>query len=207
VFSQNIEGVHNRRESEVLSVNEKREAVFKKDIDQVNIILTAAIGKSDEKSSKAIDLFTTMLSGGMSFPLFQEVRTKRGLCYDISAGAVRFSDVGNFSIYIGTDPGRYREAIGAAMGVISSSKEDKELLERAKQVELGRLALACENTGSVINMAASQIFQVGRPLGYKELEEEIKDIKISDISSAVDQYLKPENIRQVLLVPKNLEIK
>ncbi|MEW5805730.1 MAG: pitrilysin family protein, partial [Patescibacteria group bacterium] len=136
----------NQRVPEKIIDNKKREAIYKKEIDQVNLILSAPLGSSNEKSSKAIDLFTTMLDGGMSFPLFQEVRDKRGLCYSISAGATRFSDVGNFYIYIGTDPKRYQEAIKISLAVIEKSKSNKTLLRKAKEVELGRLALKYENT-------------------------------------------------------------
>lgn len=206
LFPHHSQQKPNRRKEVKLKDNRKRRFVFKKEIDQVNLRLVAPLGKANDKATKAIDLFSSMISGGLSSPLFQEVRNKLGLCYSVYAETVRFSDVGNFSIYIGTDTKRYQEAIKASLRVIEKSKTNKSLLEKTKIMELGHLALAYENPSSIINRAASQISQYGRPLDYAELQQEIKSITIQDIEEAVNRYLKPSEIRQVFLVPKELEI-
>lgn len=197
----------NKRSFQPLKETKERKYVLPKETEQVHISLRAPIGASDEATSKSIDLFTTMISGGMSFPLFQEVRDKRGLCYAIYAQTTRFSDVGNFLIYVGTDPKRYQEALETISEVIEKAKTDEKLLKKAKGVEIGRLALKYESTGSIINEAALQISQLGKPIGYKELVEEIESITIADIKKAVDQYLKPDDLRQVFICPKDLEMK
>lgn len=206
-FPQNATLKENIRSLVEINDSGERKFIYKKQLEQVHVSLSAPMGKSSEKSSRALDLFTTMLDGGMSFPLFQEVRDKKGLCYEINASVVKFSDVGTFDITIGTDPFRFQEAINTTLEVIDKSKGDAFLLQKAKDVELGRLALRYENTGSIINAAAMQIFQDGKPYGYKELAEEIEKINIEDVTQAVDRYLSPEQIRQVLLAPESLTMK
>jgi len=184
-----------------------RTYVHKKELEQVHVALSAPIGQGKEKPARSIQIFTVMLSGGASFPLFQEVRDKRGLCYSIHAGTSRNSDVGEFSINIGTDPKRYQEAIDVSLDVVRESKNDEPLLAKAKDMMLGSLALQFEHTGGILESAAFSTLFDGQPKGYDELMKEIQEITIDDVTSAVDMYLKPEDMRKVLLVPNELEIK
>ena len=54
----------------------------------------------------SLQVFTSVLGGGMSSRLFQEVREKRGLCYSIYAFHMPYADTGLFGLYAGTDAGR-----------------------------------------------------------------------------------------------------
>jgi predicted Zn-dependent peptidase len=51
----------------------------------------------------SLQVFTSVLGGGMSSRLFQEVREQRGLCYAIYAFHAPYSDTGMFGLYAGTD--------------------------------------------------------------------------------------------------------
>ena len=195
----------NVRDFVPLTGDPERELIHRKELEQVHIALTAPLGRASEKSSKSMVMFSIMLSGGMSFPLFQEVRDKRGLCYAISANTTRNSDVGEFSIAIGTDPKRYREAIDVSMGLIEKSKNDEDLLQKAKDLALGNLALQFEHTGGILRIAASSALIDGAPKGYDEYVQDIEEITINDVVSAVDTYLRPEQVRRVLLAPKGLK--
>lgn len=174
----------------------------RKDIEQAHIFLVAPLSEAKHTDSKIIDLFTTMISGGMSFPLFQEVRDKRGLCYEVWASSTNWHDAGEFNLYIGTNPNRIKEAVQASIDVIQEHKKNSLLLEKAKNLELGRLALKYESTDNIINIAAQDIALNGEPKGYEQLVEETKKIKIEDITKAVDTYLSPEHIKTALLVPE-----
>ena len=180
----------------------KRRIVFKKELKQVNLMLMAPVDLSDKKTERALSLFATMIGGGASCPLFQEVRDKRGLCYSIQVFLEELSDIGFFGVYIGTDPQRYQEAIDVTRDILAKYKTDTALLEKAKNMRLGSLDLAFEHTGGILGMAASDILEQGKPKGYKELKEEIMDIQIKDVISAVDAFLKPADIREALLVPQ-----
>ena len=193
----------NKRSETPLLPSDKKELVYpKKDIEQVHIFLVAPLSKASDPDSKVADLFTTMISGGMSFPLFQEVRDKRGLCYEVWASSANWHDVGEFNLYIGTDPKRAQEAINASLEVIRDSKTNEPLLRKAKNLEKGRLALRYESTGAIINIAAQDIALTGAPKGYDQLVQEMERINIGDITRMADTYLRPENMKTVKLVPE-----
>ncbi len=197
----------NDREVIPLSEKGERTFVYRKQLEQVHITLSAPLGKGTEKSALSASMFATMLNGGMSFPLFQEVRDKRGLCYSIYAGTSRDSDVGEFTIGIGTDPKRYQEAIDVSLQLVEQCSNDEALLKKAKDLRLGQLALRFEHPGQILRSAASSTMVNGCPKGYDDFVKEILDVTIEDVTTAVKTYLKPEQFRRVLLVPESLEMK
>lgn len=204
-FPEELKLKPNIREEQTLSTREKK-LVFKRDIEQVHLILTAPLGKANDQSSKHLDIFRTMISGGMSFPLFQDVRDKRGLCYEVWADLNRWSDVGIFRVYVGTDPKRFREAIETCLEVVQEYKTNEALLNKAKNLKLGRLALRYENTADIISIAAEDIAYTGRPRGYDELKQEIEAVRIEDVEKAVNDYLQPDSFRTAFLIPSELEV-
>lgn len=205
-FPQQSTGTPNVRTETPLVPSKETRFVYKKKIDQANVVLSTTLGKSNERATKAIEMFSVMLSGGMSFPLFQEIRDKRGLAYAVSATVYRFSDIGQFYLYLGVDPRRYQEAIDASIDLMQKHKHDERLLARAKELLLGHLALRFEHTGTLLESAAFSILFDGYPKGYDDLVRDIEEITIDDVAHAVDQYLKPEQIRRILLVPETLNI-
>lgn len=195
----------NVRQAQKLTINVGERKIINKDIEQLHIVLSAAFGNAKDKESLYLDFFRDMISGGMSFPLFQEVRDKRGLCYAIWANLRKWSDIGKFDIYIGTDPKRYKEAIDAVLEVIEKYKLDAELLDKVKNLKIGQLDLLYENTSDIINTAAYDIAFIGEPRDYEKIVKEIKEVNIDDIEKAVNKYLKPELIFTTMLAPLNFK--
>ena len=73
-----------------------------RDLDQVHIVLGfPSVGYGDRDYYPTL-LLSTLLGGGMSSRLFQEVREKRGLVYSIYSFSSPFLDGGLFGIYAGT---------------------------------------------------------------------------------------------------------
>lgn len=201
-FTEPVSAPALSRKRQSLTTPEKKEYTYTKEgIQQIQIVLSAPIGASTDKETKALDLFSTMISGGTSFPLYQEVREKRGLCYEVWADVDPWSDVGIFNLYIGTDPKRYEEAITISLDVIKRYAHDSDLLKRAKKLKAGRVALKFENPMDIINLAAHDASFFGTPKGYNDIISEMEEVSINDVSSAVEKYLKPQQIHRVLLTP------
>jgi len=77
--------------------NEKR-----KGIDQAHLVFGFHIPKLNDKNRYAAEIFDSVLGGGMSSRLFQEIREKRGLCYAIKSSMEQSRDYAYEMIYSGT---------------------------------------------------------------------------------------------------------
>lgn len=82
-----------------------------KDLEQSHIILGFQGVKRQDEAYHASQVLATLLGGGMSSRLFQEVREKRGLVYSIFSFHSSFIDNGLFGIYAGTGPERLPELV------------------------------------------------------------------------------------------------
>src|SRR4030095_10259178 len=71
----------------------------------------------------SLQVFTSVLGGGMSSRLFQEVREKRGLCYAIHAFHMPFTDTGLFALYAGTDESDAPELMRVVIDQIGNDTE------------------------------------------------------------------------------------
>ncbi len=72
------------------------------DLEQAHIVYAFPGLPANDPDFYVAQLYATVLGGGMSSRLFQEVREKRGLCYSISAFTNHFQDEGFTAIYVGT---------------------------------------------------------------------------------------------------------
>lgn len=84
-----------------------------KELEQAHVLLGfRGIGRADPRYYDAVTL-SHILGGGMSSRLFQEIREKRGLVYNVYAFHASNADDGQFAVYAGTGPERLDEYIDA----------------------------------------------------------------------------------------------
>ncbi len=177
--------------------------VVKKDIEQVHLVLAAPIGNAKDRTTEALTLFGVMLDGGMSFPLFQELREKRGLCYAASADVSPSSDIGLFLFYVGTDLQKWPVALKTMLDLIPVHRANPKLFKDAKSLLMGRISIKYESPQAMLSKLAYDIALEGKPILVKETLEEIESLTLDEVTAAVDKYLKPENFVQVFVAPED----
>ena len=96
-----------------------------RDLEQVHIALALQGVPVNDDTLYSLQVFTSVLGGGMSSRLFQEVREKRGLCYTISAFHMPYSDTGLFGLYAGTDEADAPELMRVVIDEITGATETR----------------------------------------------------------------------------------
>jgi predicted Zn-dependent peptidase len=134
----------------------------------------------------AVQVFTSVLGGGSSSRLFQELREKRGLCYTIYSYHQPFSDAGIFAIYAGTDPGDAKELVTVSIDVLSDAAETANEAEIARAKALMKVGLLgmLESSSARADQIARQILAFGRPIPLDELVAKIDAVTIADVRAA-----------------------
>ena len=133
-----------------------------KKLEQVHICLGTK-GLSQVHPSRFTSyLLNTILGGGMSSRLFQEIREKRGLAYTVYSYQSSYRDTGLFNIYMGVGEDTAEQAISLVIQELKRLKEepvtDAELLAAKEQLK-GNLLLASENTDNrMTRLAKSEIY-------------------------------------------------
>jgi predicted Zn-dependent peptidase len=134
----------------------------------------------------AVQVFTSVLGGGSSSRLFQELREKRGLCYTIYSYHQPFSDAGIFAIYAGTDPGDAKELVTVSIDVLADAAETANEAEIARAKALMKVGLLgmLESSSARADQIARQILAFGRPIPLDELVAKIDAVTVADVRAA-----------------------
>lgn len=156
-----------------------------KKLEQVHMAMAFPGIPHRDPEYRTIQLLATILGGGMSSRLFQEIREKRGMAYSIYAFASSHTDSGVLGIYGGMGEKEAPEVIkiiADEMHKLADNLPEDEL-ERAKaQVKAGML-MAEESVGTMCETLVRHILVYGRFKPISDVMAEIDRVQSSDIKN------------------------
>ena len=136
-------------------------------------------------------IFATLLGGGMSSRLFQEVREKRGLCYTIFAQAGAYADSGMTTIYAGTSAQDIGQLADVTIDELKRSVDDLTEAEVARaraQMKAG-LLMGLESPSNRAERLA-QLLQVhDRLVPLEETIQRIDDVSVAKVRDLATQMI------------------
>jgi predicted Zn-dependent peptidase len=162
----------------------------RRDLDQVHIVLGFPSVSYADPDYYATLLLSTLLGGGMSSRLFQEVREKRGLVYSIYSFNSPFMDGGLFGIYAGTGEKEAEDLVPVTieeLRKVQSSVSTTEL-ERARAQVKASLLMSLESTGSRCEQLARQLQVHGRVIPTTETVTKITAVTTADVQRAAARH-------------------
>ena len=157
-----------------------------RDLDQVHIVLGFPSVPYGDPDYYGALLLSTLLGGGMSSRLFQEIREKRGLVYSIYSFASPFLDAGLFGIYAGTGEDEAKELVPVTLEELRRVQLEVsvEELARARAQVKASLLMSLESTGSRCEQLARQMQVFGRVLPTAESVARVNAVDIEGIKRA-----------------------
>jgi predicted Zn-dependent peptidase len=163
-----------------------------RDLDQVHVVLGfPSVGYGDPEYYPTL-LMSTLLGGGMSSRLFQEIREKRGLVYSIYSFASPFKDGGLFGIYAGTGESEAAELVPVMLQellAVQSHVTEAEL-GRARAQLKASLLMSQESTGSRCEQLARQLQTYGRIIPTAETIAKINAVTTEDIQRSAARHFR-----------------
>ncbi len=174
-----------------------------KDIEQAHVCLAVHGFSRSHPQRFAVDLFNTVLGGGMSSRLFLEIRERRGLAYDIHSYTEHFLNSGSFGIYAGVDPGKAQTAVVAILEELSKVKQGipSGELTRAKELSKGRLYLRFEDTQSVALWYGSQEILLQQILDIDDVVSIVDAITADQLQEVAQEILTDDGINLAVTGP------
>ena len=163
-----------------------------RELDQVHIVLgfpSVAYGDPDFYPTM---LLSTLLGGGMSSRLFQEIREKRGLVYSVYSFTAPAMDGGLFGIYAGTGESEAAELVPVTLEELRRVQRDvneAELARARAQVKAG-LLMSLESTGSRCEQLARQFQVFGRVIPTAETVQRMNAVTIGQVQQAAGRLFR-----------------
>jgi predicted Zn-dependent peptidase len=143
------------------------------------------------------ELISVILGANMSSRLFEEVREKRALCYEISTDVRKYKDSGAFVVHAGLNKDKIKIALLSILKELEKIKEtrvsDKELM-RAKDYILGQIVMGLERPQGRMFYLAENYLSLGKIYSLEEIKEEIKKVTAEEIRKLSGEIFKFNNL-------------
>ncbi|MEI7812933.1 MAG: pitrilysin family protein [Ignavibacteria bacterium] len=143
-------------------VNPGSKLSVEKEIQQVHTIIGRPTYGYNDKKRNVVNVLSHILGEGSSSRLFQTVRERNGICYQLNTFLNSFYDVSSFGVYFSTNDKLYEKSLGLILHEFKKIREkkvsDKEL-KKAKEYLKGSMLLSLESlTQRQFRMAQSEIY-------------------------------------------------
>ncbi len=185
--------------------------LFYKDTEQTHLALGFRSFKREHPLRHALGLLHVILGANMSSRLFNEVREKRGLAYEIGTLVKRFQDTGAFVVHAGIDNKKIFAAIALILKELEKVKNSLVTapeFKRAKEFYTGQLKLALEDTLEHMLWIGETTALLDKTLSLGEIISEVKRVDREDIRAAARKIFNAANLNLSLIGPlKNAESK
>ncbi len=174
----------------------------KKELEQVHMILGVPSFPVNHEMRFVAYILNTVLGGGMSSRLFQNIRERQGLAYSVYSDLGSYSDTGCLSVYAGTSLESTRKVIESVLKEFRSLKDDlvpEEELRRAKDHLKGSLMLSLESTSSRMSNLARQEMYFHRFFTMDELVDRIEAVSADQVREISRQLFDSKQIALTVL--------
>ena len=174
----------------------------KKSLEQTHLYMGVPAYPFAHESRFACYTLNTILGGGMSSRLFQNIREKQGLAYAVYSEVSMYRDTGCFAIYAGTAVETCRQVIDSIIKEFRELKDNlvpEEELRRAKDNLKGSFMLGLESTSSRMGNLARQDLYFKRFFTLDEMLESIEAVSAEQVREIAREFFNPKNITLAVL--------
>ncbi len=174
----------------------------KKALEQVQICLGVPAHPIAHEKRHASYILNTLLGGGMSSRLFQNIRERQGLAYAIYSDLTPYRDTGCLSVYAGTSRESASKVVRSVVSEFRKLKAEPvpdEELRRAKDQLKGSLMLSLESSTARMSNLARQEMYFDHFYTLDELIEKIESVTVEELQDLANEFFRTEAIAVTVL--------
>jgi len=147
-------------------------------------------------------VLNTLLGGGMSSRLFQNIRERQGLAYAIYSDLNPYRDTGCLSVYAGTSRASAAKVVQSVVSEFAKLKAEEvpaEELRRSKDQLKGSLMLSLESSTARMSNLARQEMYFDRFYGLDELINKIESVTALELTELANEFFRTESVAVTVL--------
>jgi predicted Zn-dependent peptidase len=174
----------------------------KRALEQVHLCLGVPSHPLPHRERFTWYVLNTLLGGGMSSRLFQNIRERQGLAYAVFSELSPYRDTGCLSVYAGTSRESARRVVESVLKEFRELKDQpvgEEELRRAKDYLKGSLVLGLESTSSRMSGLARNEMYFGRFFSLDELVESIEAVAADSLQELARTFFDSRQIALTIL--------
>jgi predicted Zn-dependent peptidase len=174
----------------------------KKSLEQVQVCMGVSAHAIAHEKRFASYILNTLLGGGMSSRLFQNIRERQGLAYSIYSDLSPYRDAGCLVIYAGTSRESAPKVVHSVVDELRRLKAElvsDEELNRAKAQLKGSLMLSLESSTARMSNLARQEMYFDRFYVLDELIQKIEAVTAADLQEMANDYFRTDAVAVTVL--------
>lgn len=180
-------------------------ALISKDFEQTHLHIGFPSFSRGHKDKFVLGLTHVILGGNMSSRLFNEVREKKGLAYEIGTHVKRLKDTGVFFVHAGIDTLNLVEAVKVIfheLDKIRKEKVDARELKRAKDFLIAQSIMALDDSMEHMLWIGDSLLNVGVLQTKEEIRRQIEKVTAADIQRVAEEIIVWRKLHLAALGPK-----
>ena len=153
----------------------------------------------------ALSVLNTILGGGMSSRLNQNIREKYGYCYSIYSFLNMHSDTGDFGVYMGTDAhkvSRAKKLIFKELEKLAEKPVSSRTLSQAKSQVKGSVMLGLESMSNRMMRIGRQELYFERYITLDEINADVENTSAEDVLRVARLIFDRYDFSSVVLLPE-----
>lgn len=166
-----------------------------KETEQVHLCVGTPGLNLENERIYVIQVLNTILGGGLSSRLFQEIREQRGLVYSVYSYHSSYHDTGLFCVYAGLSKQNVDEVLDLIFKQVRDIQVNsvmEEELQRAKDQLKGNLFLSLENVNTRMSRLGKSQLYLGKVIPPEEVVSRVNQVTVAEIQELAREILKPE---------------
>jgi len=186
------------------------EVFIEKEIQQVHSIIgRTTYGFTDARRHK-IKVLSTLLGDGSSSRLFQAVREKLGMTYQINTFLNSYLDVSAFGVYYSTNDKqaeKVNEIVLREFNKLRTTEVKQKELKRVKEFIKGNTLMSLESTTNRMIRLANSILHYGKIVPVEDVLNKIDAVTAEDILKLSKEVLNESTLSKIIICSKDNSIK
>ncbi|RPH93955.1 insulinase family protein [candidate division KSB1 bacterium] len=174
-------------------------------IQQAHMVLGTRALSYGDRERFTLSVMNTILGGGMSSRLFQNIREKHGVAYSVYSFAEMFGDTGLWGVYLATDPDRVdraREMVLNELRIIRETPLTKHELEGVKTQLKGSVMLSLESVSNRMMRLGRMELYLGRYHSLEDVSRQIDAVTTRKVQDLANELLTEKKLVTTIVEPE-----